>query len=312
MENLIKKRKNGQYITILILIIIIVAILLLGINELIAQKDPKGEFNKLKSSEDIVSTDIYYMLGPVAEYKQGSTTKKECYIGIGKDDMFVVVTDKNSKIDVPIYSEDMTDEDINNLQPIKIVGKTEKIETELARYLINAYNEMSDKNKMTLANYSSVYGKYYIDTDTSDKGGEFAYVLFVIAVIFVVILIIYISAKGKENKKINKKIAEYKESGELEIFNEDIENAESKFNKRLKVLVTDKYIYNCAEDLYVIKIEEIVNAYTCCIIDNKISNSDYIAVETKDGTTYFIAAKPRDKKDKMFDKILGEIKEKIK
>lgn len=312
MEKLIKELKKGQMTAIFISMIMVIAILLVGVYQIQKQKTAKGEFNKNRKSEDTVSVNLYYLMGPVAEAKEGSNVTKECYIGIGEDEAYVILTAENNRTGVPIYDENMTEEEIDNLKPVTIVGKSKKIETDLAKYLISTYNEIEDEDVMTLSNYTNVFGKYCLDTDTASEDNELAYALFFIDVIIVIIVIISFSAKNKENKKIKEKINEYKESGEIEEFDKDIENSKSNLNKKLKVLITDKYIYNFKGELYVIPIDKISNAYTSCIMNNEISKFDYIAIETKENETYFIAAKERNKKNKNFDKLLNEIKGKIK
>lgn len=312
MENLVKKFKSGQIITVLIWVIIIFIILLVGFNSLNQQKSIKGEFNKNRYSEDVLSANVYYLVGPIAEYTEGRTVRKECYIGIGEEDLYVIVTDKGNTTGVPIYDDSMTNEEIDNLKPVTIVGKTKAIESKLVTYLINTYNEIEGNALMTRSNYSDVFGRYYLDADAVNEDKETAYIIFIFDGLIIFFLALYISKKNKDNKKIKEQINKYKESGELEIFNADIESTESKLNKKLKVLMTDKYIYNFNGEIYGIPIEKISNAYTCCIINNKISKFDYIAIETKDNITYFIASKERDKKNKDFEKLLKDIKEKIK
>lgn len=312
MEKLLKGVKSRSKAGIIIVFLIGIVFVGVGVYSMRPKEQDVEDikaFDKDSYSSDLSAIEAYYLIGPVASDSQEGI---DCYIAVGEEEIYAIVTGKTNETGLPVITENTTDEEIENFELVKTAGKPVKIDNKLATILANTYNELEGEEVLDLTNYNLVYGKYYLDTKVKSEGDGYTYLYFILAAIFLISGIIMISGNNKQNKKIKEKIEELRQSGELEKYNADIEAfGEDKYNKQLKTLLTDNYLYSINDNVTIVPIKEIINAYSCCIIDNKITNFDYIAIETKGDKTYYVAQKAKDAKNKNFDNLLLQIKEKI-
>lgn len=251
------------------------------------------------------TVDVLYVMGPFAEQTEDGKTTDEYYIAEDVDGYWSIIgTDTHNSI--PVYGEDITDEDIDDLTPQTIYGYSTTIPYELGSYLVDYFDGTGVD--ITISNYTDYFGNYYLDTtDKSSSGdGLFFYILAGVMVLFGVIIFF---AGGNQQKKVKKQLDQMEQSGELmPIFN-DFASGPKFFYYKTKVAVSRRYLLDFTptdRGFEVIPLENIVNVFRCNMVSGEPTSTNYIALETAEGQRYLAAASPKAGQE--FDNIIMQLR----
>lgn len=275
-------------------------------------KEPAAqeEFNSAARASEVTTKEVYCLIGPFADMVVDNVVKESFYIAVTEDEWIVLKTGKSNNTGVPILWEDIEEDDMDSLTPVTVKGKGEYMEEDINELLAEYYNELVGQNEVTAKNVDIIFGTYYLNTtDLSGSRGEAFSMMLVILIIVSVILIIIIIVDSRNNKNLMKGLKVYEESGKLAEYDEDFINAKSDYNKKLKVLLTKKYLYSLKTDLLIIPLDDIINVYGCCMINNQINEQEFITLETKSGSRYFMLPKQRERSHKDIDTFREQLKE---
>jgi|GEM_PF-149982 len=311
IEKFVSELRNKRIAKLALLTLVIIGVFLAVFLVFSKEPEPTGEFDKERSSDDLKTKEVYWLNGPFAEYEDNNVITAEYYIAVAEDEIFVLSTGRYNDTEIPIYGEDIMGDEIDSAEPVLIQGKGEYIEGDLRTYSAEYYNEVSGEEILTADNLDTVFGAYYLDT--TNKGNNEALNMWLfIGIILIVFLIIFAAVSFKDNKTLIKDLRAYEEKGQLTTCEEDFLNAKNNYDKKLKIVLSDRYLYNFKTNLYIIPLNEIINVYGCCIINNKIQNQEFIAIETKNDAVYYIAPKAREKNNRAVDALRENLRQKAK
>lgn len=310
-----KLRKTSKQKSTIGIIFLVFAILFLIIgfanSDTQVSDDDKIAFNPMQSQSERVSLEVYYLFGPFAEYSEGNVVISELYAAYATDGLwYLVQIGPNSSI--PKLGIDVTEDNIGNLQPIEISGRSTFLTNELAEFLIEFWNELYQEELYTTSNYADYFGMYYLDT-TYNYDNSNATVFYVLAGIFAVIAIIGFAGTAKENKKRKQKVEELKNSQNYyEILN-DYEGDSLTEMKKYHVAIGEKYLFDFSNGMNIITLQDITNAYRSNMIDGVYQLYRYIAIETKNNEKYYVAKTPLKSKQPIeYDELLEKLKSNIR
>lgn len=267
------------------------------------------EFDKDRRSSKTTIQEVLFLIGPFAEFEENNVVKKRLYIAITEYDTFILSTGKNNNTGVPVLGEDITEDEIDSVQPVTIKGRGERFEYETETLLMEFYNELTG-DYLELTDPHIIFGWYYLDTNNTGHNGF--YTLLFLELVIGIILIICAYTTIKYNQRLMSVLKVYEENGILAECEEDFINYKNTYNKILKIVLSKRYLYCFKPDLLIIPLDEIVNVYGCCIINNEIQTFEYIAIETEYGSTYHIAPKSRERKNYIIDGFREQLKKTVK
>lgn len=303
-----KTKRTGGYICLVIAVIFIMLGMLLGNDD----KDLWEKFNENSNENQYCKTNISYLVGPFAEVTEDGQVTERLYIAFYETKnyikSFIVSAGKNTNL--PIWGEDITEENIDNIKPVTIYGCSKKTEKETAEFLVKFANELYETDEVTLSNYDEYFGKYYLDTTDQNDGIDIAF--YIIGVLFGSIAIISIFSNKKTNKNANETLKKLEENGDLQAFKEEYERDSTVEYKKIKLAITENYIFSYNNEILIIPFSDIINAYCSNMIEGVYQQFRYIVLETKNDKKYYIAQKAIDAKIQEFDEALNKIKSKVK
>lgn len=311
MEKLDKKFKksiNSHQKVGIIWGVIAIAILLFGI---ILENPDKENWEKYSgiNSEDYYKAEIYYLVGPFAEYTENDEVVERLYFAYTTDETYILVqTGKDTSL--PILGEDVTNENIDTINPVKIYGYSNQMSEELTEYVIQFWNYIYGTEVITKSNYAQYFGYCYLNTE--EQADEASTICYVGAIIFGIISFTSLSTGRKNKKKMQETLKELEEEGILESLKNEY-SAESVENyKKLNLELTQNYLINYKPELVIIPFTNITNVYHSNMINGTYQPFMYIALETQNGGRYYIAQKQLDAKKSQFDEALEKIRIKVK
>lgn len=312
-DDKVKAARNKTKRISIIFIIMAIIFVLIGLFMGNTNKESWENFNTSISKSDYYKAKVYFLEGPFAEYTTNGITTEEIYIAYAENDEIFIVNVSTSNKNIPIYGVDVTEEDIpeniEEMESVAVYGYSTKIDNEVAQLLVDYMNEGYDEELFNLFNYKDVFGEYYLDTTNISNDGSI--VCYVLAAFFCIIGIIYLFT-NKNKKLIENSITVLEQRAILEDVKEDYENSESKKYKKIKLELTDKYIYSFADSIIVVPYEDVTKVYHSNVVNGKYQLKMYIALETIDSIRYFVAGKPLSSKNAEFDEALEYIRNKIK
>jgi len=297
MKKFISGLRNKKMAKIVVLALIAIVASIVALAAFSKDPEPNGVFNKERSSSGLKTMEVYFLDGPFAE---NIDTSAEFFVAYTEDDVFVLSADKYSG-KIPVYGEDITESDLESLEPVLIEGRTEYMEEELKTYLMGFYNEI------TADNLEENFGAYYFDT-TYRSDDSIPMVLFFAAIVVISLLISAIIILTS-HRKLMKGLRAYEENGLLAACEGDFLSAKDNYDKKLKIVLSRRYLYNFKTNLLIIPLDEIINAYSCSIINNKIQNQEFIAIETNHDAVYYITPKRRAKQDNAVDTLRDRLRQ---
>ena len=249
--------------------------------------------------------DVVYVMGPFAERTEDGRTNTEYYIAEDADGYWNIIgTDTYN--DLPVYGEDVSDEDIENLTPQTVIGYSSTIPYELGSYLVD-YFEGTGAD-VTMSNYTDYFGSYYLDT--TDKNSDGDSMFFYIAALMMAILgLVTFFAEGARKKKVKKQIEQMEQDGTIiPVFN-DFSAGPRFFYNKTKVALSRRYLLDfnsTGHGFDVIPLENIVNVFKCNMVSGEPTSTSYIALETASGERYLAAAS--EKAGQEFDNVIMQIR----
>jgi len=308
MRNFILELRRKKLILLLVTGFIIAV--LLSAAFILPTKEPASPetFNPRMSANEVRTTDVYYLLGPFAVSEEDNVVRENLYIAITEDELIVISTGRINDTGIPIYGEDISEEDIDDLSPVKVKGSSEYMGDDINALLADFYNELIGENVADTYNVDKVFGSYYLDTDYSGTNNTLIMWIFwplVVGIIVITLIIVEL----RNSKKLINDLKVYEESGKLAEYEEDFLSAKGDYNKKLKVLLTKKYLYSLKTNFLIIPLDDIINVYGSCMINNEINKQEFIAIETKSGSRYFILPKLRESNHQGIDAFRDQLKE---
>ena len=261
------------------------------------------------SNNDYYKAEIYYLVGPFAEYTEDGTVVEQLYSAYTTDNNYILVkTGKTT--DLPVFGEDVTEENIDLIQPVTAYGYGTELESEVAEFLVQFWNEVYEEEFFSMSNYIEYFGSCYLNT--IDQAEDKVVAGYIFAAIFGLLALIILLSNRKNNKNNADILKRLDEEGKLE----DLKNEYSKETvqqyKKLNLEITENYVISYSPKLVIVKFADIINVYPSNMIDGVYQTYRYIALETKNNEKYYVAPKPFDSKNAQFDEVLEKIRSKVK
>ena len=119
-EKKLKKAQKGKSKTGVLFLLLAIVLLVIGVLQSNTDKESWDTFDGLNSGE-YYKAEILYLIGPFAEYTEGNRVVAELYTAITKDDEYILVGTKPNT-ELPLLGEDVTQENIDSLEPVTIYG----------------------------------------------------------------------------------------------------------------------------------------------------------------------------------------------
>ena len=308
LEKKLKKTKNNGSKVGWFFLIIAIVILLIGIFTGNPDKESWATFDGM-SSGDYCKSEVYYLVGPFAEYTENGEVVEELYCAYTTEDIYILVkTGKNT--DLPIFGEDVTDENIDTVEPVTAYGYSTKMDTELAGLLAQFWNEVYETEIFTTSNYVEYFGNCYLNTRDQAEGTSVGCYIF--AAVFGVMALMILLSGRKNNKNISNTLRKLEEEGKLEALKNEYSKETVQEYKKLNLELTENYIINYMPELVIVPFADIVNVYHSNMINGVYQPFMYIALETKNNEKYYVAQKQLDGKNPQFDEALEKIRSKVK
>lgn len=311
MEEFKKKLKRTQTANKnanLFLLVVAVVLLIIGVSKISIDKDSWKNFDGMSSGE-YFKQEIYCLEGPFAVYEEDGKVTEKFYTAITTDDMYILVkTGVNT--DLPVYGVDVTEENFETIEPVKIYGYSEEFESELVNFLLEFYNEGLEEEFFTKSNYMQYFGNYCLDTTRLPE--TTGIVCIIGAVILAITMIILQRSNRKNDKNIDEKLKELEENGNLEILKNEYEKYTVEKYKKVGIDITENYLISYSPSLEIVAFTDVVNAYSTNIKDRTYQPLKNIALETRDNKKYYVGISPIYRKNREFDVVLEKVKSKIK
>lgn len=306
-EKKLKKAKKGQSKTGVIFLIFAIILLVIGITTGNPDKESWAIFDGLDSGEHY-KADILYLIGPFAEYTEDYVVTEELYTAVTKDNEYILVKTK-ANTDLPMLGEDVTEENIDTVEPVTIYGYSEILESDVEEFLVEFWNQVYEEEIFTTYNYSEYFGYSYLDTTNQPEQTTTA--CYVLAAVFGVVGIIYLIGNRKNKQNTSKLLRKLEEDGKLEVLKNEYTNGAVDKYKKLNLEITENYIVSYAPQLVIVPVADVVNAYRTNMIDGVYQPCRYIALETRNNEKYYVAMQPLDSKKSEFENALEKIKRKV-
>ncbi|MDE6284775.1 MAG: hypothetical protein K2M17_03435, partial [Bacilli bacterium] len=153
-----------------------------------------------------------------------------------------------------------TDEDAEAPESKTIMGTSTAIPTELRKHAIEYYNKLfpDAEKKITISNFNTYFGSYYLDGYTSPAQENYTYTLLAAGVLGVMGILCLIAFIGNQ-KDTKKTIAKFE--GNLEKLEQEINSSSTMDYKKYKLFLTDHYVITYNGALRVVDYNDIVWLY---------------------------------------------------
>ena len=232
--------------------------------------------------------------------------------GIEDDNKFYLVMDSNNYLYI-LYMSSSNFRKLNidsiSENPIRVSGLTKKIETDIKELAIDAYNEEMGSEYLTKENFKEYVGLIYLDLEEDINDSSLYYVgAFISFLVFLVLIIIYLTVYLKNRKTFKKYSKEELEKIGMEMYQVKENNPYYKMNFYL----LKDYVVDTSNGIIVLKYEDIIWAYPYEYRYNGLVVNKNIKVYDKENKVYDIAnTKYFDKnKEEILQEILKKLKEK--
>lgn len=308
LEKKLKKTKNSGSKAGWFFLVIAIVVLLIGISTSNPDKESWATFDGT-SSDEYYKAEIYYLVGPFAEYTENGEVVEELYCAYTTDDIYILVkTGKNT--DLPIFGEDVTDENIDTVEPVTTYGYGTKMDIELAEFLAQFWNEVYGTQEFTTSNYVQYFGNCYLNTKDQAEGTSVA--CYILAAVFGFMALIILLSGRKKNQNVSNTLKKLEEEGKLDALKNEYSKETVQEYKKLNIELTENYLINYIPQLVIVPFADIVNVYHSNMINGVYQPFMYIALETKNNEKYYVAQKQLDGRNSQFDEALEKIRSKVK
>lgn len=284
-ENIINEQsKPGKRILLsIILIIISIAVIVWGTKETDKALENVKDLNYIIENEDKKDDLDTYLEIKRAPYLFAYYDDR--------DDAYYFVTDGKY-----LYIAYMSEEEYNNIYDedkvsefYRISGVSKIPPKDVKEIAIDSYNkmyELSEEEKLTLADFNNYFGDVYIDTTQSvSSAGMWQYLIGIVLLVGAFITFIYNIIK---KVAFNKSIKKFNRNDILKI-DEELRDKESFYYQSLKLYLTKSYIVNFNYKVEAIKYEDVLWMYSFIQRTNGVKTNQSIIVKDKNGKTHNIA-----------------------
>ncbi len=287
------KRKNIFLIISLISLVLFIA-LFIWIGTIVNQETGEPEYLHdviIKSGEkdNIYSkVEIQLLTDNFATYGEGNSTDEKYYFAFDENYGYILnltPSTFNSLKEINDYTYTQ-DADAILPEPKAVTGMTKRIPDELKEIAIETYNELMGEEIVNEGNFEEYLGSVYLcegitpqdDIDLQMLG------IFIAGTVFVMFFIYYIVI----NQKTKRVIKRYKEDGEYEKVEDELEREINKF-KKAKVVLTQNYLLDISKGVDIIKYSEIAWIYPFSLRQYGAITSKSIVIVTEDRKQHKIA-----------------------
>lgn len=286
-EKKIKKINRTRMGVAIISLLIAMVLFIWAVIEVIPKEIEYGEFNRDYKGTQYAKTTIHYLTGPIIQATDGKTGEVfKYYVATGEnEEVFIIRTGKET--DLPVYGQDVTDENKGKLEGIEIYGVPELTSGSLMDALNIGLNRIFQEEIANSDNFTQVMGAYYLDTVGEAK--NIAGHLLIIGLLFLAIGLAYVYINKKTRKKVEKTLKKLESNRKINEVLKDYESGRLIEYRKVKVSLSPKYVFDYNNGLEIIEVDSIKEV--------SISKKDFtnrkqkkcIILETKDGEKIAIA-----------------------
>lgn len=287
-----------SYTVLIILGIVVLFFVGLGAYECTKGKEP---FDAMESG--YASMDVTYLMGPFAE--DSGSNGMNYYVAEQADGYWSIVGMKNTK-DIPVYGEDVFDDDLDNLKSYTIKGKSESMTYDMKRY-VGDFFEDAGAETVSLQDIESLFGTHYLDT--SNTPVNTAIIFWIIAGIFFVIMLIGLSSMGSRKKKVKAQFKNLEQSGMLQVLYQDLSSARRITSKKYNLAIGSQYLldFNSTQNGFdIVPLDGVNNVFECRMEDGEPSKFSFIALENVAGKRILTARTENPKQE--YRDIIAQLK----
>ncbi len=292
-------------ITALVFLIITVIFIYIGYQEkynveknIIPMSELAGDVKKLENKNAYIDVAIPPFLFATYQ-KDGRESDEKFYLVMDKEDLLYIVymTDKE-------YQK-LSEKNLQS-KPIRIVGVTEKISSQIQELAISAYNKELGEEYLSLENFDSFVGPVMLNTSYIIDNSLLYYIIGIISFgMFSIFLSLWLSSYFK-----NRKVLKNYSKEDLERIGMQISGMGNNPYKDMKLYFIKEHIVDLSQNLIILKYEDIIWAYPSESRCNGLIVKKYIKVIDKTNHVFDIANTKYIKKDK--EKIIDDVLKKLK
>ena len=301
------KRNHNLLIVGIILLLLTIALVYFGIQN---EKKPlptpvslREYINNGGNSEDVYSyidVSIKPYLFAVYE-KNGIEESNKYYLTMDKENYLYVIYMNNNKF------EELNVDSINE-NPIRTLGITKKIPSDIKKLVIESYNDLMEEEYLTFDNFKEYVGLVYLDTLSPVNDSSFYYLGAILSGIFTFLLITIYTTIIVKNKKTLKSISHE----ELEKIAAEIYQDKNIPYEKMKFYLLKDNLVDLESNIVILKYSDILWAYPFEQRYNGLLINKCIKIVDINNKMYSVAnTKLLDKnKDNILEEILSKLKEK--
>lgn len=303
----IKQIKNKRLLLGVFVLIIAFVILILGIIEALPKDISYSEFKKDEKTSKYVKTTVYYLMGPLVKTK---ATKRESssayYIAVGEDNNLFIIRLNEDNIEIPILAKNLDENSIDTLEGIEVKGSIQLTSSSLREALKDRLNNILKDKTINNNNFEKILGEFHLDTVSNVDNSSTR--LFVLAIFFTIIGLLYLVINRRIRKNVNINIEELKVKGILDEVIKEFNSEKLIEYRKLKVYLSPNYIFSYSMGLCVIPFKDIKEINASKKEIGSYNKNKYIIITTKDNREYYIAPMQNRKQKAIFNELLTKIK----
>lgn len=303
----VKQIKNKRILLGIFILIIAFITFILGIIEILPRDIGYSEFKKDDKSSKYAKTTVYYLMGPLVRTK---ATKREgssaYYIAVGEDNNLFIIRLNEENIEIPILAKNLDENSIDTLEGIEVKGSIQLTSSSLREALNDRLNNILKDKTINSNNFEKILGEFHLDT-VSDVENSSAK-LFILAIFFTIIGLLYIVINKRIRKNVNITIEELKVKGILDEVISEFNSEKLIDYRKLKVYLSPDYIFSYNMGLCVIPFKDIKEINISKKEIGSYNKNKYIIITTKDNREYYIAPMQNRRQKAIFNELLTKIK----
>lgn len=310
-EGKIKQIKNKRILLGIFVLIIALIIFVLGIIEILPRDINYSEFNKTEKTDKYGKTKVYYLMGPLVKIKSSKQENSSAYyIAVGEENNLFIIRLSDDNIQIPILGKDLDEKSTDNLEGVEVKGSIQLTSSSLRSALNNSLNVILKDNTIDNNSFEKILGGYHLDT-VSD-GDNASARLFILAIVFVIIGVLYLLINKRIRNNVNKNLEELKSKGILDEAIREFDSEKLIDYKKLKVYLSPNYIFSYSMGFDVIPIKDIKEVNISKKVIGSHNKNKYIIITTRDNREYYIAPMQNRKQKAIFNELLTKIKTMVK
>lgn len=306
----IKQIKNTKIPLAIFVLIIAFSIFIYGVIEAIPREIEYTEFKKDHKLSNYAKTTVYYLMGPLVQVKNSKDGNiSGYYIGVGEENNLFIIRLNEDNIEIPILGKNIEKDSIDTLEGTEVSGNVQLSSSSLRSALNNSLNTIFDEEIANNNSFEKVFGGYYLDTIEEVKNNSTK--LFILAIFFTIIGILYLLINKRIRKNVDRSINELKSKGKLDEVIKEFEGGQLISYKKLKVYLSPNYIFSYNMGFDIIKFKDIKEVNTSKKVFGSYNKNKYIVITTKDNIEYYIAPIYKKRQKFIFNELLTKIKSTI-